>query len=162
MLEDLQRYPVHAETGVASERLEAVPRRPERVEEGDRQSHAVPAAKGEHLPCDEVEEGQIAAGGSSDLARSSPIDVPRPPFSLMIAVVGERTAGERLRHRLVAQRRHAVGGDVRLGDDPVVARDEGLVLVAEGIDRRLVDPLSSHRVDEPRHIGGHHGLERAR
>ena len=60
--------------------------RAEAVQQHQRQGHAELAPGGEDLPGDRVRTDGPSLTASSDLARSRPIEVARPPFSLMTTV----------------------------------------------------------------------------
>ena len=81
---------------------------------------------------------------SSDLARSMPIEVPRPPLSLMTAVLRIASARDVVGHLDVGQRLHVEGLDRALGDHAGLAVLEEPVVVRERVDRDLVDPGLAH------------------
>ena len=86
---------------------------------------------------------------SSDLARSMPIEVPRPPLSLITAVLADRRGGVLVGDLDVGQRRHVDRLDRRLGDHPGLAVLEEPVVVRERLDRDLVDARGDHLVARP-------------
>jgi hypothetical protein len=75
---------------------------------------------------------------SSDLARSMPIDVPRPPLSLITAVVRIASAATSSSTSTSASDSMSTRLDRRLGDHPGLAVLEQPVVVGEGLDRDRV------------------------
>ncbi len=83
--------------------------------------------------------------GSSDLARSSPIEVPSPPLSLMITVPADRLPGLLLVDLHLAQQ-VGIGErlDLVLGDEAGAALLQLPVVIAEDVDRLFGDPGVGH------------------
>ena len=81
---------------------------------------------------------------SSDLARSMPIDVPRPPLSLITAVLADRLGGDVVGDLDVGERLHVERLDGGLGDHAGLAVLEEPVVVRERVDRDLVDACVPH------------------
>ena len=92
---------------------------------------------------------------SSDLARSMPIEVPRPPLSLITAVVGIAARGRLVVDLDVGQRLHVDRLDARLGDHPGLAVLEQAVVVRERLDRDLVDAGVRHLLAGTLSLGTH-------
>ena len=81
---------------------------------------------------------------SSDLARSMPIDVPRPPLSLMTAVLRIASAASSSATSTSASDSMSSGLDRVLGDHAGLAVLEEPVVVRERVDRDLVDAGLPH------------------
>ena len=81
---------------------------------------------------------------SSDLARSMPIEVPRPPLSLMTTVVRMRVGGDLVVDLDVGERLHVERLDRGLRDHAGLAVLEQPVVVGEGLDRHLVHARVQH------------------
>ncbi len=81
---------------------------------------------------------------SRDFARSMPIEVPRPPLSLITAVAPDRLRGDVVGDLDVGERLHVDRLDGGLGDHPGLPVLEEPVVVREDLDGDRVDPGVLH------------------
>ena len=83
---------------------------------------------------------------SSDLARSSPIDVPSPPLSLITTVDASASAATSSATSTSASASMSSGSIVPSGTIPVSPRLDEPVVVREHLDGQRVDPVGRHLV----------------
>ena len=133
---DVGRQPL-----VALEQRERVVARVERVHQHERDPRAARLAQRQHLARDHVEEREPLLDLQQRLRAAHPHRRAEPAVELDHDRLVERgvRAGERLGVGQVADRL-----DLVLADQPGLARLELLVVVREGGDRRVRDPVPAH------------------